>query len=252
MNSKKKLLAALIAFCVLLQLQIPVFAISGTDFTTGILAERLQNIMEGHVGLYADAACQEEVVLPLGSRYDSQTKYWIRHGTTGKTLYGWQCYIYGNAAYNALFDEWVGHGNALMHSERLNIPAGIDQLTYLRFKMAGVRCGAYIRTTLNQDGSFNAESGHSIIVLEYNPSSITILEGNADRNGLVRVVTRGWQELSNLIFSSRGRVLCHVIQPKLEYYQRLVTLPCRFCGEIHTGPFAWLISFFHNLFAVFQ
>ncbi|MBQ4365459.1 MAG: hypothetical protein II804_04255 [Clostridia bacterium] len=27
---------------------------------------------------------------------------------------------------------------------------------------------------------------------------------------------------------------------------------CKYCGEIHTGPFAWLIRFFHNILAVFK
>ncbi len=27
---------------------------------------------------------------------------------------------------------------------------------------------------------------------------------------------------------------------------------CKFCGEIHTGPFAWLIKFFHSILAIFK
>ena len=27
---------------------------------------------------------------------------------------------------------------------------------------------------------------------------------------------------------------------------------CKYCGKVHTGPFAWLIKFFHNIFAAFK
>ena len=27
---------------------------------------------------------------------------------------------------------------------------------------------------------------------------------------------------------------------------------CKYCGKVHTGPFAWLVKFFHNIFAIFK
>lgn len=27
---------------------------------------------------------------------------------------------------------------------------------------------------------------------------------------------------------------------------------CKYCGKIHTGPFAWLVKLFHSIFALFK
>ena len=70
-----RFIAFLLLFGFTFQLPFQTVAISGADFSTNILAARLQKIFEGHVGMYADSACTKEVVLPLGSRYDKDTKW---------------------------------------------------------------------------------------------------------------------------------------------------------------------------------
>ena len=27
---------------------------------------------------------------------------------------------------------------------------------------------------------------------------------------------------------------------------------CKYCGQVHTGPFGWLVKFFHSIFALFK
>ena len=27
---------------------------------------------------------------------------------------------------------------------------------------------------------------------------------------------------------------------------------CKYCGQVHTGPFGWLIKFFHSILAIFK
>ena len=27
---------------------------------------------------------------------------------------------------------------------------------------------------------------------------------------------------------------------------------CKYCGKVHTGPFGWLIKFFHSILAIFK
>lgn len=145
----------------------------GSDYTESEkLAEKLDAIFSGDIDIYSNSGCTSEVSMPLGHRMSMSTQYYVKSKTTGNNTSGWQCYIYANAVYNKLFNEWIGHGGAFSHSKTV-ISGGSSTASYEMFYNAGVRCGAYMRTTTNSNGSYNGNAGHSLIILSYNPSSLT-------------------------------------------------------------------------------
>lgn len=191
------------------------------------LAKALDEIFEGDVDLYRDYACTKEVFVPLGSSYLTGSRMCcIQSPVDQKVTMGWQCYIYANAVYNKLFGEAVGHGDGDYVYSRVVIEGGAREASYEMFAEAGVVCGAYMRTTANQSGSYNSTYGHSLIVLAYDAYTITYLDGNSDGNGLVRINVRSWEEFNQVNLSGRGRRISHVVQPTQEYYQRRYPMDC--------------------------
>ncbi len=204
---------------------------SGSDYTDNKkLADTLTAIFKGDIDLYSTQACTKEITLPLGSSLSSSS-YFVKNKTTGTVLQGWQCYIYGNAVYNRLFNEVVQNGSALVNS-KIVITGGKSSVSYSLFQNAGVRCGAYIRTTPNKNGSYTGSTGHSIIVLAYNESHITYLEGNANGNGLARITKETWSEFNSGELSGRSRYICHVVQPTDEKFDEFYPL------DNHTHEFS--------------
>lgn len=193
-------------------------ALKGMDYTdSDRLAALLDEVFAGDIDVFSDSACTKEVSMPVGSSMSNSTQYYVKSQTTGNNVSGWQCYIYGNAVYNKLFREWVGHANGFAHS-RVVIAGGSNTVSYEKLRDAGVRCGAYLRTTGNSDGSYSGSVGHSMIILAYDQDNITYLEGNGDGNGLVRVTIRSWSDFNLRQLSGRGRYISHMVQPTEEYY----------------------------------
>ena len=194
---------------------------SGSSYTnSSALIAKLNAVFAGEVGLYTSSSFQSTVNAKLGSSPMTGSRLcYIRNNTTGTTTSGWQCFIYANAVYNTLFNEYVGRATALANSKV--VLSGGNTASYNQFSKAGVKCGAYIRTTNNSNGSYNSSVGHSIIVLSYNSNGITYLEGNADGKGLVRITTRTWSEFNSNQLSGRSRYICHVVQPTDSYYNSL-------------------------------
>lgn len=193
-------------------------ALSGQDYTASDpLAAALDEIFAGDIGIYSDTQLTQTVTMPVGTFMDNDMLYYVKSQTTGNSVAGWQCYIYGNAVYNKLFREWVGHANGFSHSQVV-IPGGGNSVSYEAFLDAGVRCGAYLRTTGNADGSYSSNVGHSMIILAYDSENITYLEGNGDGYGLIRVAIRDWNDFNLRQLSGRGRYIAHVVQPTDEYY----------------------------------
>ena len=197
---------------------------NGSNYTqSNALAAKLNDVFIGNVGLYSNSSLTNVFTAPLGcSKMTSSNQCWVRSNTTGNTLSGWQCYIYANGVYNTLFNEWVGHGGSYSHSR--NVITGGSSVSYNQFVNAGVRCGAYIRTTSNSDGSYNGNAGHSLIVLSYDSSNLTCLEGNADGNGLVRISTRSWSSFNSVHLTNRSRYISHIVQPTDSYYDSLYSV----------------------------
>jgi hypothetical protein len=193
-------------------------ALSGKDYTdSDRLAKALDQVFAGDVDIYSDKKITDEVSMPVGLYMSKDTQYHVQSKTSGNILSGWQCYIYGNAVYNKLFLEWVGRAEKFAQS-RLVIPGGSNTVSFELFRDRGVRCGAYLRTTVNADGSYNSSAGHSMIVLTYDGETITYLEGNGDGNGLIRVTTRTWSDFNKKQLSGKGRYIAHVIQPTDVFY----------------------------------
>lgn len=194
---------------------------SGSSYTSsGVLAKRIDNVLSGNIGLYRNSGCSSSYRATLGSKgLNKSNRFYIKNKTTGATTYGKQCYIYANAVYNTLYNEYVGRGSGLKHSKV--VLKGGKTISYSRFASAGVKCGAYVRTTSNSRGSYNGSQGHSFVVLSYNKSTITYVEGNADGKGLVRLTTKTWAAANKALLSGRGRYLCHVVQPTESYYRKL-------------------------------
>ena len=196
-------------------------SLHGSDYTESEeLATALDEIFAGDIDIYSDGAFSAEVSMPVGLYMDNDTQYYVKSQTSGNPVSGWQCYIYGNAVYNKLFREWVGHANGFAHSFVV-IPGGANALSYEIMAQAGVRCGAYLRTTGNSDGSYSSNVGHSMIVLAYDQDAITYLEGNGDGNGLIRVTVRSWEDFNLRQLSGRQRYIAHMVQPTEEMYETL-------------------------------
>lgn len=192
--------------------------LSGRDYTdSDALAAVLDQVFAGDIDIYSDSQYTKEVSMPVGTSMSNSTLYYVRSNTTGNPVSGWQCYIYGNAVYNMLFKEWVGHAESFAHS-KVVIPGGSNTASYELFYDAGVRCGAYLRTTGNANGSYNGNVGHSMIILAYDRENITYLEGNGDGNGLIRVTIRDWSDFNTRQLSGRGRYISHIVQPTDHFY----------------------------------
>lgn len=193
-------------------------AIKGSDYTgSDKLASALDEVFKGSIGLYSDSSCTKDVTLNLGTSMSKSTQFYVKSETTKAVISGWQCYIYANAVYNRLFKEWVKHAEGFKHS-KVVIPGGSDTLTYDMMANAGVRCGAYLRTTNHSSGQYNGNVGHSMIILAYDAETITYLEGNADGAGLIRVTIRTWKEFNDSQLSGRERYISHMVQPTDAYY----------------------------------
>ncbi len=194
----------------------------GSNYTSiAALASKLDSIFVGSIGLYSNSACTKSVSVSLGSRkMTGSNKYYVKSNTSGNTIAGWQCYIYAEAVYNTLFNEWVGRGTSLSHSKKV-MSGGLSSVSYNSLKDAGVKTGAIMRTTANSDGSWNSSKAHSLIILSYNSSSITYLEGNGDGKGLVRIANLSWKEFNAGQLSGRSRYVCHIVQPTDSYYDKL-------------------------------
>ena len=262
MSRWKRLLAVSLVLTLLVALICPVLSsasapeyilssseLQGKNYADSVdLAKLLDQVFSGAVKAYTDSACTKDRSLPVGCNMNNSVQYYVQSQTTGIKISGWQCYIYANAVYNALFREWVGHAKSFSHS-RVVIPGGGNTFSYQMLKDAGVRCGAYLRTTNYSSGAYNGNVGHSLIILSYDKAGITYLEGNADGNGLVRVTKRTWDNFNTNQLSGRKRYISHVVQPKDDFYAKNFTEcshrtwssigECTACGH----PYNWENSF---------
>lgn len=192
--------------------------LDGRDFTDSVtLAQLLNKVFAGDIDIFSDSGYKNEVFMELGYNMSMTTQYYVKSKTSNNTVSGWQCYIYANAVYNKLFGEWVKHAKSFAHSTVV-IPGGSSSLSYELLRSKGVRCGAYLRTTNKSNGEYNGDAGHSLIILDYDETTITYLEGNGDGKGLVRVVVRTWENFNYFNFERKNRYISHLVQPTNSYY----------------------------------
>ena len=72
------------------------------------LAEKLDSIFGGSVGLYSGSSCEEQngVCAPLGcTDLNRGHCYYVWSEDSGYSISGYQCFIYANAVYNHLFAD---------------------------------------------------------------------------------------------------------------------------------------------------
>ena len=236
MKSFKKKAAALILMITAFTMAVPYFdfdkvyasshiykasQMNAYDFTSSPeLAKKLTQVFNGNIGLYSSSSCSSQTKAPLGcSKMTGSNKFYIKNNTTGSKTFGWQCYIYANAVYNTLYNEWAGNGSSFKHSKV--VIKGGSTFSYRQFVNAGVRVGAYVRTTANKDGSYNRSKAHSFVILGYNEEYVTYIDGNSDGRGLVRVNKLTWKELNRWQTTGCGRRICHVVQPTDKYFDSL-------------------------------
>lgn len=236
MKSFKKKVAALILVLTALTLAVPYYEfnqvyasshiysaskMNAYDFTSSPeLAKKLTQVFNGNIGLYSNSNCTSQTKAPLGcSKLTGSNRFYIKNNTTGSKTFGWQCYIYANAVYNTLYNEWAGNGTSLKHSKV--VISGGSTFSYKQFVKAGVRVGAYVRTTANKDGSYNRSKAHSFVILGYNEEYVTYIDGNSDGRGLVRVNKMTWKELNRWQTTGCGRRIYHVVQPTDKYFESL-------------------------------
>ena len=158
--------------------------------------------------------------MPLGFRVSMNNHYYMYSVSKGTSTYGWTCYIYSNGAFNKLFGEYVHRGTGLKNCY-IAVGKGASKMTYDLLKNANIMAGAYIRTSPKSDGSYYGEDGHSMIILAYDSTHITYLEGNGDGKGLVRVTKRTYAEFNSAQLTGRGRKITHIVQPTEEWFNTL-------------------------------
>lgn len=195
--------------------------VSGSDYTNNpAFAKALDDLFAGDIDLYSDSARKKEVSMPLGFRLSMTNKYYMYSTSKNTSTYGWTCFIYSNGAFNKLFGEYVHRGTGLKNCY-IAVDKGASKMTYSLLKNANIMAGAYIRTSPKSDGSYYGEDGHSMIILGYNSTHITYLEGNGDGKGLVRVTKRTYSEFNSAQLSGKGRKITHIVQPKAEWFNTL-------------------------------
>ena len=256
----KKLLSIILIFAIVLTFFPNVFVAAesiitdvnkavGSNYTDNTKLKAAFNaIFKGDIDIHSDSSCKNEVSMPVGYRMNVNNYYYVKSKKSGNNCIGMQCYIYANAVYNKLFGEWVRHGDILSHSEVV-LSGGDSKVSYSKFSSAGVKSGAYMRTTVNSNGAYNGNYGHSLIILSYDKNNISYLEGNADNNGLVRITKQTWDEFNKTELSGRStpRYVSHIVQPVKSKYQELYPVcshtysngydaVCNGCGEKRSIP----------------
>lgn len=195
--------------------------VRGCDYTdNAAFAKALDNLFAGDIDLYKDSKRTKEVSMPLGFRVSMNDPYYMYSTSKGTQTYGWTCFIYSNGAFNKLFGEYVHRGTGLKNCY-IAVGKGASKMTYDLLKNADIKAGAYIRTSPKSDGSYYGEDGHSMIILGYDKTHITYLEGNGDGKGLVRVTKRTYAEFNSAQLTGRGRKITHIVQPTEEWFNTL-------------------------------
>ena len=211
--------------------------VKGSDYTdNAAFAKALDNLFAGDIDLYKDSKRTKEVSMPLGFRVSMNDPYYMYSTSKGTQTYGWTCFIYSNGAFNKLFGEYVHRGTGLKNCY-IAVGKGASKMTYDLLKNADIKAGAYIRTSPKSAGSYYGEDGHSKIILGYDKTYITYLEGNGDGKGLVRVSKRTYAEFNSAQLTGRGRKITHIVQPTEEWFNTLYP----------DGPEVYSYTFSYNL-----
>ncbi len=196
--------------------------VSGSDYTDlPALANSLDLVFAGELGLCTDYNCTIQATTPLGSsKVPPGTVYFLP--TDGDTPFGgYSCYIYANAVYAFLFGDIPGTGNSSQWKNSITVLENKSLVSYEMFTQANVRTGALLRSTKNADGSYNNNFGHSVIILSYDRDTVRYLDGNGNGKGLIRITHCSWSEFNYDLFTRRNYRLSFVVEPTEAYYSEL-------------------------------
>ena len=200
----------------------------GSEFTDdAALAKKLDDIFYGRAQIFKKVVGADGKTIQ-----NAQTKYAVGESYNPKLKYYWtdynwggSCLAYAQACYNYLFGESTVNPAAftfkkdkkgvVRSSKSFVALEKKDFLTYNDLKKAKVGLGAYVRTTGNEDYSFNSVNGHSFLILSYDKEYLTFLEGNADYRGLIAIQHMTWETFNQRRMTNQGRRLCFVIQPNV-------------------------------------
>ncbi len=184
-----------------------------------VLTAQMESVFAGNINLALDAdRTPVPISLAVTSALDIRTTYYAHSSDTYVT--GMQCYIYAQAVYATLFDDLPYHGaGTIGYDYSAQVMGQSPTVDYRVFSAARVMPGAYLRTTDQPDGTYNGAVGHSLIVLGYNEDGLTILEGNADNKGLIRIASYTWDNFNESVLARYGRVISHVVQPREDIYR---------------------------------
>lgn len=199
-------------------------ALRGSDYTDiPTLAGALDAVFSGEVAMYTDIRCTVPASAPVGTRNVPPGRTYYVKSPSGAVYSGTTCYIYANAVYAALFGDVPYHGDpgSWVNSERVG--RNIASVSYDALSALGLRCGALVRTTANADGSYNGSAGHSLILLKYDRSGITYLEGNGDGRGIIQVTTKSYGDFNAALLSGRGYKISFIVQPTSSFYESLAS-----------------------------
>lgn len=184
--------------------------ISGYEFTNNAaLASKLDAIFGGNASIYSNQKCTKLVNTALGTYSmpnNGVYKYVGAYGEGAENT-GTSCWIYANGVYYTLFGEALGNGSPGANSKKLDLDStSTKKLTYANLRAWGVRdgVGAQIRV-----------GNHSLVVLDYDDTYLTYIDGNGDGKGLVAVRKWTWSEVKNS--STIGGTVKYIVQPKEAY-----------------------------------
>ncbi len=217
--------------------------VRGSDFTSRPkLAKALDSIFAGNASIYSNKGCTKLVNTKLGTKSvpnNSVTQYVGTYGKSAKNS-GTSCWIYANGVYFTLFGEALGSGTPGKNSEKINLnKTSSKTLSYSNMCAWGVNgVGAQIRV-----------GNHSIIVLNYDKSGLTYLDGNGDGKGLVAVRTLTWTQVRNT--KAINGTVKYIIQPKAEWMNKLYPCShsytsfnlCTECGAVKAKDIRWGYGF---------
>ncbi len=221
----KKFVALLLAVC-LLAGALPMGAsaasyttknnMQGSDFATGALAARLDVVFRSGI-----SGCVSPALPAVGSALDTSAKYTVTYEKLkDKNWSGWTCMAYAYAAYSYLFGYKCGDASNSYYNKVIPEAKAKKAVSYSQFQNWGVKCGTYMRTTANSDGSYNASKGHSIIILKYDSSGIYTLEGNYS-SGKIGILYYTWNQFNSYTFTGKSRCVCAMTKPTENVYSSI-------------------------------
>lgn len=188
----------------------------GTDYADGVLAERLESIFRSGI-----SGCVSPSLPGPGESMSTTASYTITFANQSNiSRVDMQCMAYARAAYSYLFGYNVGDAS---YQTPFSDAKGRNAVSYELFQQYGIRCGAYMRTTNKASGDYNANVGHSLLILGYDSKGITTLEGNYNGRGAVGILQYTWAQFNKDQLSGRSRYICGFGQPSPEIYDSVTS-----------------------------